>query len=75
MGMYLRAKIREPIVSGVLPKEPPVIHRVGEAGIRRQDKCAICAETDPTITYFWTGGVMLCVHAACDALWKQEQTS
>ena len=68
----LRAKIRELMASGVLPKDPPIIQRVAEVGARRQQPCAICAEPDPTISYFWTGGVMVCVHAACDATWKQE---
>jgi hypothetical protein len=68
----LCAKVRELITSGVLPNEPPVIQRSGEVGTRRQGACAICTEPDPTVIYFWTGGVMVQLHAACDALWKQE---
>jgi hypothetical protein len=71
----LRARVRELVAAGVLPKDPPIIQRVAEVGARRQQPCAICAEPDPTISYFWTAGVMVCVHAACDALWKQEQAS
>ena len=71
----LRAKIRELMAAGSLPSEPPVIQRSGRdaGGARRQDTCAICAKPDPTVRYFWTGGVVVRLHAACDALWKQEQ--
>jgi hypothetical protein len=69
----LRPRIRKLMASGDLPTEPPVIQRIGEAGARRQEPCAICAEPDPTIIYFWTGGIRVCVHAACDAVWKQER--
>ena len=79
----LRAKIRELMASGTLPSSPPVIERAGRAseGERgrmtvdspRPEPCTICDEAGPTISYFWPGGLMIRVHAACDALWKQER--
>jgi hypothetical protein len=71
----IRAKIRALMASGVLPSEPPVIQRNGRdsADARRQDSCAVCAGPDPTVSYFWTGGVVVRPHAACDARWKLEQ--
>ena len=68
-----RAKIRELIAAGTLPNERPVIRRAGRT--RRQDTCLICTDPDPTVTYFWTGGIVIRLHAACDAVWKQERHS
>jgi len=69
-----RARIRELMASGALPNDPPVIQRSGQlpAG-RGRDACVICTEPDPTVNYFWTGGLVVRVHAACDALWQQER--
>jgi hypothetical protein len=79
----LRAKIRELMASGVLPSAPPVIERAGRGteGDRarmvvdnpRAEPCAICGDSGPAISYFWPGGVVVHVHAACDAIWKQER--
>jgi hypothetical protein len=78
----LRAKVRELMASGVLPSAPPVIERAGRGteGDRarmvvdnpRAEPCAICDEPGPPIAYFWPGGLMVRVHAARDAIWKQE---
>jgi hypothetical protein len=80
----LRTKVRALMGSGALPSAPPVIHRAGQApdGDRarmtldnpRPEPCAICNEPGPPIAYFWPGGLVVRVHAACDALWKQERT-
>jgi hypothetical protein len=71
----IRAKIRELIAGGALPSTPPVIQRSGQlsAAGRRPDVCAICADVDPTVSYFWPGGVLVKLHASCDALWKKER--
>ena len=81
----LRAKVRELMASGVLPSAPPVIERAGRGteGDRarmvvdnpRAEPCSICNESRPTIAYLWPGGVMVRVHAACAAIWKQETLS
>lgn len=69
------------MASGVLRSAPPVIERAGRGteGDRarmlldnpRPEPCSICAEPGATIT--WPGGVLVRVHAACDALWKQAR--
>lgn len=71
----IRVRVRGLMASGALPSEPPVIQRSGQdaAGARRPDPCAICAEPDPTVRYFWPGGVVVRLHAACDAVWKLER--
>jgi ribosomal protein S14 len=71
----VRAKVRELIQTGDLPSDPPVIHRTsdGLAGPTRGTTCTICGEPDPTVSYFWPGGIAVRLHAACDALWKLER--
>ncbi len=79
----LRARVRELIASGELPSEPPVIQSSGDGGWRPAtarrtspgETCTICGEPDPTVAYFWTGGRVAPLHAACDALWKLERGS
>ena len=82
----LRAKIRELIASGALPKEPPPI--VGLAswstpgnkqsriivGWNLRGPCTICGEPGPQVQYSYIEGQVVSVHATCDALWKQEVT-
>jgi hypothetical protein len=68
---------------GELPSERPVTYGTGAEALgsrsarqrRPPDACLICAEPEPTVSYVWTGGRMASLHAACDALWKQEQSS
>jgi len=80
----LRAKIREFIASGVLPEDQPPITRPALwttpgntrsrilVGSPRQEPCTICGEPGPQVQYFYIGGPVVRVHAACDPLWKQE---
>jgi len=74
MEMDLRAEIRELMASGVLPRNPPVITRAGER-THQQAVCAICAESNPTVSYFWTDGRTVTLHAACDGLWQLEKNT
>src|SRR5262245_39821138 len=73
----LQARIRALIASGDLPDERPQVHEVSErlAGFRSEHRptCLICREPDATLAYFWIGGRVAYLHAACDALWKQER--
>ena len=74
-------RVRKLIAQGELPSELPVIQSSGEGGSRPAatgrsspgESCTICGEPDPTIAYFWTGGRVARLRAACDALWKQER--
>ena len=43
------------------------------AGAHRSEPCMVCAEPEPTVSYFWPGGIVVRLHAACDALWKMER--
>ena len=76
----LRAKIRALMASGDLPSEAPSIERRGadeSARFALQDPalepCAICGEPQTHVALFFTGGLMVRLHAACEALWKQER--
>lgn len=86
METELRAKIRELIVTGVLPKDPASITREAPPPPMSGNKpsrmriggplhasCTICGEPGPQVQYFYIAGQVVSVHAACDALWKQEQ--
>jgi hypothetical protein len=33
----------------------------------------ICGEADPMIAYTYADGKVIRLHAACDALWRQER--
>jgi len=55
----LRSKIREPMASGDLPDEPPVVLHAGDGLSMLRDprvRCLICGEPDSVVAYFWTGG-------------------
>jgi|307.fasta_scaffold18459_2 hypothetical protein len=71
----LQAHIRALIASGDLPNERPQVHEVSErpAGFRSKHRptCLICGEPDAVLAYFWIGGRVAYLHAACDAQWKQ----
>ena len=80
----LRAKIRELMASGALPTEPPPIVRPAPwstPGNKRSkilvggplhEPCTICGEPGPNVQYFYIAGQVVSLHAACDAVWKEE---
>ena len=75
-GGQLRAKIRDLMTLGDLPNERPRVHQVryGPPEIPpRSVVCLICGEPGPIVTYVWSGGRAAHLHAACDAIWKQER--
>ena len=78
----LRARIRRLIASGDLPTISPLASGTVSApgGIRRisierplPDLCSICGEANPTVAYTYAKGGLVFLHAACDALWRQER--
>jgi hypothetical protein len=76
----LRATIRALMASGALPSEAPSIERRGGDESARcvlQDPalepCAICGEPRTHVALFFAGGLMVRLHAACEALWQQER--
>jgi hypothetical protein len=80
----LRAKVRDLMASSVLPADPPPITRPAPwstPGTTRSKvlvggplhaPCTICGDPGPQIQYFYLAGQVVSVHAACDAIWKQE---
>src|SRR5690349_18416000 len=62
-----------------LPSERRVVHQAGDGSLlegrksARRAPCLIYQKPDPTVAYFWTGGRVVNLHAACDALWKEER--
>jgi len=81
-----RGRVRELITSGALPSEPPAIVRPAPTSTKGNTKsrvliggklheaCTICGEPGPQVQYFYIAGLVVSVHAACDAVWKQERT-
>ena len=71
----LRARVRELIASDDLPNEPPVVQNAGPGfgNFKSGSPCLICGEPDAMVGYFWTGGRVAYLHAACDAVWMQER--
>ncbi len=68
------------MASGDLPSEAPSIERRGgEESVRfalqdpAKEPCAICGEARTQVALFFTGGLMVPLHAACEAIWKQER--
>ena len=79
----LRARIRQLMTSGDLPaplgdkRHPGQAVRVARAVIGRStlEPCLICGEADPMIFYTYANRKVVCLHAACDALWQLERAA
>jgi hypothetical protein len=79
----LRARIRELIASGVLPRVLPAAEKIepGQAsrvteiavGTYPHERCLVCEELGPQVSYTYSGGKLVRLHVACDTLWKQER--
>ncbi len=79
----LRAKIRDLMASGNLPRvryDGCLITEAGRAesgqchvGTVNSISCLVCGEPAPQVSYQYPGGIMLHLHAACDVLWQQER--
>jgi len=72
----LRARVRDLMALGKLPDERPQLHQAGAGPSRlapQSDVCLICGEPGPYATYVWSRDRVANLHAACDALWKQER--
>lgn len=78
----LRARIRALMASGALPSDPPSIERRGGGDSARfailnpapEQRCSICSDLGPQIALFYPAGLVVRLHAACEALWQQERT-
>ena len=72
-----RAKIRALIEAGILPDMPPVVTSIAHgqivSGQGSDDHCLICGDTDPQVSYTYSNGRVIRLHAACDETWQQER--
>jgi len=80
----IRERIRALMVAGDLPPAladssivsesgrgvPAQVH-VGTADIER---CAICGQPGPQLSYYYPGSPILRFHAYCDLLWQEERS-
>jgi hypothetical protein len=80
----LRAKIRDLMVSGLLPRVQSDGSLINDAGRsvpgQRQvgppdlsAACIVCEEPGPQVTYQGPLGLVLHLHSKCDTLWQEEQ--
>jgi len=70
------------MAAGALPSEAALIERRGSDDNARfalrnttQEPCAICGELGPQVALFYPVGLVVRLHAACEALWQQERMS
>ena len=72
-----RAKIRTLITAGILPDMPPVVTSIAHGQIARgqdsDERCLICGDAGPQVSYTYSDGHVIRLHAACDALWQRER--
>jgi hypothetical protein len=78
----LRTRIRALLETGELPRVLPAAQKVTPAALSRIAQiqvgrvagtpCLACGEPDPMVTYSHPEGRMVCLHAACDAIWEAD---
>ena len=80
----LRAKIRDLMASGILPRVQADGSLVDEAGrpipgqrhvslVDLSAACIVCEDPGPQVLYEAHLGVVLHLHVKCDTLWHEEQ--
>jgi hypothetical protein len=80
----LRAKIRDLMVSGLLPRfqsDGSLVDDTGRSvpGLRQVGSpylsaaCSVCGEPGPQVTYQALHGLVVHLHSTCDTLWQEEQ--
>ena len=80
----LRAKIRDLMTSGILPRDLPPFKRadLGEGKPRSQmligeqpeNHCTVCGELGPQVAYIYGGELFIVrLHTDCEELWQQER--
>jgi hypothetical protein len=80
----LRAKIRDLMASGILPRVQsdgslvdesgravPGWRHVGPADLSAS--CIVCEDPGPQVSYQAPHGLVLHLHGKCDTLWQEEQ--
>jgi hypothetical protein len=80
----LRAKIRDLMVSGVLPRvqaDGSLVNDSGRAVAGRRQvalgdftgSCLVCEDPGPQVSYQAPDGRVLYLHLKCDTLWQEER--
>jgi hypothetical protein len=82
--LVLRAKVRDLMASGLLPRvQPdgsfaddtgrsvPGLRQVGSPYLSAA--CMVCEEPGPQVTYQVLHGLVVYLHSRCDTLWQEEQ--
>jgi hypothetical protein len=78
----LRARIREQLQSGALPRMlPGAPFKAGlpttavnmQFGAISGAICLACGEAEPTLTYSYPSGLVVRVHDACETIWREER--
>jgi hypothetical protein len=84
MDAELRAKVRELMASGILPRNLPPMKRTGPGegipgaqmliGEQPEQLCTVCEERGPQVAYIYAGELFIVrLHTDCDELWQQER--
>ncbi len=80
----LRARIREFLKSGALPRTLPPTRMLEpgrpaasveqiQVGRVAGATCTACGETDPDITYRYPADRVVRLHATCNSIWEEER--
>ena len=80
----LRAKIRDLMASGILPRDLPPMKRTGPGegipgaqmliGEQPEQLCTVCEARGPQVAYIYGGELFIVrLHTDCDELWQQER--
>jgi hypothetical protein len=79
----LRARIRELLSSGRMPRElptavrPEVSRAVTEprvqVGLHPAEHCFLCGELGPVVSYTYPDGRVMWLHDKCNILWHEER--
>jgi hypothetical protein len=80
----LRAKIRDLMASGLLPRVQSDGSLVDEAGrsvpgqrhvgpVDLSAACSVCEDPGPQVSYLAPLDLVLRLHVKCDTLWQEEQ--
>jgi len=80
----LRAKIRDLMAAGILPRlrsDGSLVDESGRAVPGRRHvgpadlaaSCIVCEDLGPQVSYQAPHGLVLHLHVTCDTLWQEEQ--
>ena len=79
----LRARIRELLSSGILPRQLPAatqMDRTGvialpaiRVGLQPAEHCVVCGEAQPMLSYTYPDGRVIRLHSVCDNAWHEER--